>query len=108
MKERFLLKTMSVFLVMATLLQSIPYDFLLEGKTDFNTIVFDKDLESQKDSENEKKNQSELEDTKEKKHMNRWNIALAPFSQKKKKIKEQLSFDSMVIEIISPPPEKVV
>lgn len=107
MKGSFLLKTVSIFLVVATLLQSIPCDFFHEGRFDLTTLALDLDLESQKDAE-DKKSQSELEDTKEQKHPHDWAVALLSSDRQENPQGELHLFDPAVMEIISPPPEQRV
>lgn len=105
MKESFLLKTISFYLIFATLLQNIPYTTFFDDKADFLTAIVEKDLDQNKDSEKDQKNQSELDDKKDKTHPNRLGFTLLNTPKQERLHKESISFDSMVIEILLPPPE---
>lgn len=105
MKRSFLPKTLSLALILATLVQSMPFSILSSETNKFSSIFLEIDFDHESESESENEGQKDLKEKKGKKHPYLNNYTFAAVQNGGTLKRKLFLFKSRTLDVVVPPPK---
>lgn len=105
MKRSFLPKTLSIALILATLIQSMPFGILSSDTNQFSSIFLEVDFDHESESESENESQKDLKEKKGKKHPYLNNYTFATLQNNATLKRKLFLFKSRALDVVVPPPK---